>query len=200
MELNNAVIQNNTDLNNSATDSIALARCLDAGKSFMELLLEHPVQVYNMIPFVVWARLPLTIVSLSNLTLHSEMINNDRRPRLELYLEALCNRMQMMTTYRPPHQPCPDFWKAMFLIKDQARTWYVKSLKSSVQMGVTSVRSNNTSCPVERTETVPTEGPLCMPSSEQYDAHSFGDFLTLDWWGGFEGYDPTIISSDDLLL
>ncbi|KAF2482398.1 hypothetical protein BDY17DRAFT_324684 [Neohortaea acidophila] len=210
MELCNAVVQYGNDLGDSSRtaeyNSIKTIECLDAGRSFLETLLEHSVHVYHQIPFVVWMRLPLIIITLTALTLSPDAAAPDRSIRLELYLEALCSRMQTLTTCCPPHQPLPDFWKAMFVIMDQARTWYVSRARSLAPTSETSVQAKPALfSPVSHYTELP--GNVLTGHSDMFPGESahgdvsshFDDFMTLDLWGGSEGYDPTILNLDDII-
>lgn len=181
MELSNAGLQEGGD------NDALICECLDSGKAFLDTLLDHSVNTYHLIPFPVWMRLPVIIITLSTLALATNNTHSSSAPslpdqmRLDLYLEALCNRMQILTTCQAPYQPIPDFWKAMYVIMDKARLWYVERVRRSVLADSTSAGE------FEHPDTGSTEW------DDLGGSFGWDDFMIQDVWGGFDSYDPTIV-------
>lgn len=92
--------------------------CLDAGKSFLDVVLECSLDQYRIFSFVEWMRLPVVLLNIAKLSFENDRFAAagwDPRTarshvRLDLYLESLCYRMQSLTTFNPPSQPYPDFF------------------------------------------------------------------------------------------
>jgi hypothetical protein len=110
---------------------------LEAGRRFLDTLLEFPVDDYHIISFSDWMRVPHVVVTLSRLCIpnnsHASIPWDAKaaqgRVRLDLYLESLCHRMQGLSTYDKVKQPHPDFWRAMHMILDLTRVWYSRRIR-----------------------------------------------------------------------
>ncbi|KAF2867487.1 hypothetical protein BDV95DRAFT_502725 [Massariosphaeria phaeospora] len=115
----------------------ALLSTLDAGKRFLDALLECPTSEYRLIPFSEWMHLPHILITVARLCIPSEahaaaqwdVKAAQDRVRLDMYLESLCYRMQGLTTYKKGKQPHPDFWYSMRLIMDLTRSWYCRKIR-----------------------------------------------------------------------
>lgn len=121
----------------------ALSRTLEAGKRFLDALLALSPDTYPHLCFNVWLKLPHVILTLTRLCMpnnrHLDMIAWDvkaaqERVRLDLYLESLCYRMQNLSPvggWDGRRETMLDFWRAMNMILDLTKTWYVKKIRTS---------------------------------------------------------------------
>jgi hypothetical protein len=145
---------------------------LDAGKRFLDTLLSFPIDEYHLISFSEWMRLPTVIMTVAkmcmpnnnNITPDWDYKTAQDRVRLDLCLEALCYRMQQLSTYDKVKQTHPDFWYAMRLINDVTRNWYMKKTKTSTSSQPTP--GAMTSCALSG-RSGPSAGALATPASEQ---------------------------------
>ena len=208
---------------------------LRAGVSFLDTLIDCPVADYHLVSFAEWIRLPWVIITLAKAMLKplpdtqstpsscGTSEGNQSRVKLHLYLETLCYRMQALTTFRPIDQPCVDFWKALGMILEKVREWYVRRMRTQLDSAVT-----NTTNPSSTTSTggdlnifhwptahhylgdEPQSPSLAWPEAtndfmdaEKENSSSgamdfdFDPFMYLDFWGGSSSYDHTIEKLDD---
>ena len=114
----------------------AIQSTADAGRSFLNTLVDCPVSEYFLISFAEWIRLPQVVLTLCRVLFYAEdgisqsdLERIQDRVRLDLYLESLCYRMQTLTTYNPPSQPRHDFWMAMKVIIDKMREWFTQRVR-----------------------------------------------------------------------
>lgn len=122
---------------NDSTHLSALVSALEAGKRFFDTMLSFPASEYHLISFCEWMRLPTVIMTVARLCMPSDshaatgwdVKAAQDRTRLDLYLEALCYRIQSLSTYDKSTQPHPDFWYAMRFIVDLTKTWYLRKIK-----------------------------------------------------------------------
>jgi hypothetical protein len=120
-----------------ATQLNALLSALEAGKRFLDALLSFPMDEYYLLSFSEWMRLPTVIMTVARLCMptNAHMTSGwdyktaQERVRLDLCLEALCYRMQQLSTYDKGKQSHPDFWYAMRFINDLTKSWYMKKIK-----------------------------------------------------------------------
>ncbi|KAH5062444.1 hypothetical protein HBI24_136280 [Parastagonospora nodorum] len=124
----------------TGTESVqinSLLSALEAGKRFLDAMLSFPVDEYYQISFSEWMRLPTVIMTVAKICMPNnasiasgwDYKTAQDRVRLDLCLEALCYRMQQLSTYDKVKQTHPDFWYAMRLINDLTRNWYMKKTK-----------------------------------------------------------------------
>jgi hypothetical protein len=145
----------------------------DAGRSFLDTLVDCPVSEYFLISFAEWIRLPQVILTLSKVLFHAEdgisqsdLKGIQDRVRLDLYLESLCYRMQTLTTFKPPSQPRHDFWMAMKVIMEKMREWYIRRVRQGRIAGSSEMASEVIDQNITRDgsqqapENVPTSLPL----------------------------------------
>jgi hypothetical protein len=120
-----------------STQLNALLSALEAGKLYFDSLLSFPLEEYYLISFSEWMRLPTVLLTVARLCMPSDAhvaIGWDfkaaqERVRLDLCLEALCYRMQQLSTYDRGKQSHPDFWYAMRVINDLTKNWYMRKIK-----------------------------------------------------------------------
>lgn len=120
-----------------STQLNSLLEALEAGKRFLDALLSYPMEEYHLVSFSEWMRLPTVIMTVARLCIPSEAhtaIGWDskaaqERVRLDLCLEALCYRMQQLSTYDKAKRSTFDFWFAMRFINDLTKTWYMRKIK-----------------------------------------------------------------------
>jgi len=125
-----------TSTNNSQFD--ILLSCLESGKAYLDSLLSVPPVQYRHFSFMEWTRLPYVLVIISKLSFpspehtatHWDIRLAQDRVRLDLYLEALCYRMQSITTYSGTAQPHPDIFLSLKMILERTRHWYVRKTRS----------------------------------------------------------------------
>lgn len=124
-----------------STQLNALLAALEAGKRFLDTLLSFPMDDYHLLSFSEWMRLPTVIMTVARLCIPTEahsaigwdVKTAQERVRLDLCLEALCYRMQQLTTYDKVKQSHPDFWYAMRFINDLTKSWYMRKIRPQVQ-------------------------------------------------------------------
>ncbi|KAF1838223.1 hypothetical protein BDW02DRAFT_565259 [Decorospora gaudefroyi] len=138
--LNSVALRPHSSNQPSTTDPTqlnALLTALEAGKRFLDTLLSFPANEYHLISFSEWMRLPTVIMTVAKLCMPSDAHSAagwdvqpaQERVRLDLCLEALCYRMQALSTYDKTTQPHPDFWYAMRFIIDLTKTWYMRKIR-----------------------------------------------------------------------
>ncbi|MCJ1402734.1 hypothetical protein MMC11_005955 [Xylographa trunciseda] len=132
----------NSPLLPSTNNHSILLACLESGKAYLDTLLALPAPAYRHFAFTEWIRLPYVLVLISKLsfphptpTAAAAAARWDprlarERLRLDLYLEALCYRMQAITTYARPAQPLPDFFASMKIILERTRGWYERKARA----------------------------------------------------------------------
>lgn len=125
----------------SVNQTNALSVTLEAGKRFLDTLLARPPNTYPHLCFNVWLKLPHIILSLARLCTPDNQYSKmnlwdvktaQDRVRLDLYLESLCYRMQNLSplgSWDGRRETMLDFWRAMNMILDLTRTWYVKKIR-----------------------------------------------------------------------
>jgi hypothetical protein len=120
-----------------STQLNALLLALEAGKRFLDTLLSFPMDEYYLLSFAEWMRLPTVIMTVARLSMPTnahassgwDYKTAQERVRLDLCLEALCYRMQQLSTYDKAKQSHPDFWYAMRFINDLTKSWYMRKIK-----------------------------------------------------------------------
>ncbi|KAF2019808.1 hypothetical protein BU24DRAFT_342753 [Aaosphaeria arxii CBS 175.79] len=133
----------------------AFFKCLEAAKRFLDTLLDVPVSDYYRFTMPLWMRLPYVIITASRLCIPNDANRAAQwdvkaaqdRLRLDLYLESLSHRMQLLTTYDGIIQKHHDFWCAMRMIMDLTRSWYCNKTRGSRDNASLSSSSNNLSTP-----------------------------------------------------
>ena len=150
----------------------AVQSTADAGRSFLDTLVDCPVSEYFIISFAEWIRLPQVILTLSKVLFHAEdgisqsdLQGIQDRVRPDLYLESLCYRMQTLTTFKPPSQPRPDFWMAMKVIMDKMREWYTRRVRQGRVAGTSEMASEVIDQNITRDSSQQVRGnvPTCLP-------------------------------------
>jgi hypothetical protein len=186
----------------SAADSTqlnSLLSTLEAGKRFLDALLSFPMDEYHLISFSEWMRLPTVIMTVAKLCMptNTNIINGwdfktaQERVRLDLCLEALCYRMQQLSTYDKVKVTHPDFWYAMRFINDLTKAWYMKKIKPSTSSQPTPSGMTGTAGS-ERSG--PSAGALPTPASEQ-SLPNFGMDMGMHM-GGSDNGDPFAFMKD----
>lgn len=127
-------------LDSTAGDSIKLERLtllLESSRSFLDSLMTISTSDFCLVSFAEWTALPyiVTTAAMVSATSQSHPSQWDVRAardrvRLDLYLESLCHRMQILTTFNPPTQPHPDWWMTLKTVMQSVEGWYKKKLKS----------------------------------------------------------------------
>ena len=110
----------------------------EAGKSFLDIILESPVEQYRLFPFIEWMRLPYVLLKLCTLCTPNVYFSKigwnvfmaQERARLDVYLDTLCERLQSLTTFNPPAQPKPDFFCSIKIIMEKTRHWYLRKTRT----------------------------------------------------------------------
>ncbi|KAL6720618.1 hypothetical protein ACLMJK_002543 [Lecanora helva] len=113
-----------------------LTRCFEACKSFLDNFLDIPTDHYRFLSFVEWMRLPYVILKVCCFCFPSDNFAQigwntcmaRERVRIDLYLDSLCNRLQLLTTFNPPTQPKPDFFCSIKVIMEKTRQWYLQMI------------------------------------------------------------------------
>jgi hypothetical protein len=183
-----------------STQLNSLLSALEAGKRFLDALLSFPMDEYHIISFSEWMRLPVVIMTVAKMCMPNNINigpgwdykTAQDRVRLDLCLEALCYRMQQLSTYEK--QKHTDFWHAMRFINDLTRTWYMKKIKPSISSQPTP--STMTGCPMSE-RSGPSAAALVTPASEQ-GLPSFGmDMGAMSMhMGGSNDGDPFAVLKD----
>jgi hypothetical protein len=114
--------------------------CLEATKEFFDTFLCIPATEYRRLSFVEWSRLIVTTVALYKLSLGSPRIPEwdvqiaRNTVRLEIYLEALCYRIQSISIASPSVPEGTDLFSILRQIFDNVRTTYerLRQLPQSV--------------------------------------------------------------------
>lgn len=155
-----------------STQLNSLLSALEAGKRFLDALLSFSMEEYFLISFSEWMRLPTVIMTVAkicmpnnaNIAVGWDYKTAQERIRLDLCLEAICYRMQQLSTYDRVKQTHPDFWYAMRRINDLTRNWYMKKLKQPTSSQPTPGAMMGCAFS-ERSR--PSAGALATPASEQ---------------------------------
>jgi hypothetical protein len=141
----------NASIQSMTTDSTrvnALLATLEAGKRYLDTVINLPVSEYHLLSFVQWMRLPGVIITLARLCIPSDSLVEAQwdvkmahdRVRLDLYLDSLCYRMQSLTIHSRSNGTPVDFWFAMKMIMEPTRDWFVRKIntKSATSTSTTS--------------------------------------------------------------
>jgi hypothetical protein len=180
-----------------STQLNALLSTLEAGKRFLDALLSYPMDEYHLISFSEWMRLPTVIMTVArlcmptnaNITSGWDFKTAQERVRLDLCLEALCYRMQQLSTYDKTKKSHPDFWFAMRFINDLTKNWYMRKIKPPISAqptpgGVTTHASSERSGP--------SAGAIPTPASD----HSLPSFDMGMHMGADDSGDPFAFMKD----
>lgn len=118
----------------------SLSSQLEAGKNFFDTLVAVPTDSTHLISFPEWITVPRMVMDMARLSMHSVSYPTEWRTkeaqdrlRLNLYLDSLCFRMHNLTTYNPPEQPHPDYWRIMKDIMQAVNAWYMRKIKAETQ-------------------------------------------------------------------
>ncbi|KAF2823162.1 hypothetical protein CC86DRAFT_329762 [Ophiobolus disseminans] len=164
----------------SSTHLTTLLSTLEAGKRFLDALLSFPIHEYHLISFSEWMRLPTVIMTVAKLCMPTaahaavgwDTTAAQDRVRLDLCLEALCYRMQQLSTYNKASQPHPDFWCAMRFINDLTRAWYLRKIGLDASSASGASGASSAGCTIG-SEKDTTTGALPTPSTE-HDFSTYG--------------------------
>lgn len=135
-------------------------------------------------------RLPAVIMTVAKLCMPSDdhiscgwdVQAAQDRVRLDLCLESICYRMQILSTYDKTKQPHTDFWRAMRYIIDLTKDWYIRKIRPPLPIqtppetthGVAAGPSiSDASCPISG----PSTDSSAHQTGDQFNAFADMDFM-----------------------
>lgn len=138
----------------SSTDAFHLDHlfsCLQSAKAYLDAIIGMSVMDYRLLSFAEWMRLPRVLAIICKLCIpcnyyteiHWDYRMAQERVRVDLYLESLCYRMQLLTTSDRTRQPHADFWSLLKTLLERIRGWHMHKIRSSAEGAVTARITDN---------------------------------------------------------
>ena len=119
----------------SSTDTFYLDHllsCLQSAKAYLDNIIAMSVLDYRNLSFADWMRIPRVLAIICKLCIpsnyyteiHWDYRTAQERVRVDLYIESLCYRMQLLTTTNKISQPRTDFWTLLKTLMERIWSWY----------------------------------------------------------------------------